>query len=76
MTEDIVTPHQHKIITTIFDLSSREETPYATVQEIAKEMEKPESSIRTTVYGLLKRGFLSRPFRGAYILSDQGQRMI
>jgi Mn-dependent DtxR family transcriptional regulator len=76
MDEYIVTPHQHKIISTIFDLSKREDIPYATVQEVAKEMSKPESSIRTTIYGLLKRGFLSRPFRGAYILSDQGKRML
>ena len=76
MSKDVISPHQRKIIITILGLSSREDAPYAKVQEIAKEMEKPESSIRTTVYGLLKRGFLSRPFRGAYILSDQGQRMI
>jgi len=76
MTSDILTPHQHKILTTIFDLSSREEMPYATVQEIAKEMIKPESSIRTTVYGLLKRGVLARPLRGAYTLSEQGEKML
>jgi hypothetical protein len=76
MVSDILTPHQHRIIVTINELSQRETMPYATVQQVSTAMEKPESSIRTTVYGLLKRGVLARPLRGAYVVSDDGKRML
>jgi Mn-dependent DtxR family transcriptional regulator len=66
----LITPHQNRIIFTVFDLSERADTPYATVQEVAELMKKPESSIRTTIYGLMKNDYLKRSFRGAYILTE------
>lgn len=73
---DILTPHQNRILLTVQELSLREETPYSTVKEVAFKMDKPESSIRTTVYSLLKREYLERPLRGAYVLSEQGLKII
>lgn len=73
---NILTPHQNKILQTVQELSLRVETPYSTVKEVASEMAKPESSIRTTVYSLLKRKYLERPLRGAYVLSKQGLEII
>jgi Mn-dependent DtxR family transcriptional regulator len=74
--KEILTPHQNKILQTVQELSLRDETPYSTVKEVAQEMAKPESSIRTTVYSLLKRQYLERPLRGAYVLSKQGLEII
>ena len=74
--KDILTPHQNKILQTIQELSKRTETPYSTVKEVSEIMAKPESSIRTTVYSLLKREYLDRPLRGAYILSDLGCKIV
>jgi len=73
---NILTPHQNKILLTVQELSLRDETPYSTVKEVAQEMSKPESSIRTTVYSLLKRNYLERPLRGAYVLSKQGIEIV
>jgi Mn-dependent DtxR family transcriptional regulator len=74
--KNILTPHQNRILQTVLELSKRVDTPYSTVKEVAYKMEKPESSIRTTVYSLLKREYLERPLRGAYVLSDLGNKIV
>ena len=72
MENENLTPHQTKILQTILDFSESVETPYGTVQEVATKMNKPESSIRTSISDLKKRGYLKRFNRGAYVLTDYG----
>jgi len=74
--EYAVTPHQFDILKVVQKISKQDARPYAFVGEVATEMSKPEASIRTTVYSLLKRGYLKRPLRGGYILSEKGRELI
>lgn len=76
MENDKLTPHQLKILQTIWDFSENIETPYGTVQGVATKMNKPESSIRTSISDLKKRGYLEHFIRGAYILSAFGIKTV
>lgn len=48
----------------------------STIPKVAGKIDAPKDSVRTMIYQLKERGFVSRVDRGGYLLSEKGKTIL